>query len=354
MNDKTATIPDEVDENAIVAGMTDEEREAYLGGKEEDAAAERGEPDEDDGAAADAAAASPDGGADESGTKANTKVDADAEADAEADADGEQAKGETDGDAKADAKTEDEPAAAKADAKADAEAGSIDVSQIAPAARSWQSPTDAKAQLDDIAAQKVALAERFDSGEITAKEWKAQEAELDAKAKPIEQELARAEVARTVAVTNWFENTVPAFLAQHRHYSTNEALWSMLNEQVKVVQAEAAKAGRSDLDPKILEIADQRVRDALSALTGSGTDGGTKTAKTAKTAKVAAKSAATDTQPGGGKPIVPPNLGKLPAADATETDSQFAALDRLDGVEYEEAFGRLTDAQREAYLASRV
>ena len=51
--------------------------------------------------------------------------------------------------------------------------------------------------------------------------------------------------------------------------------------------------------------------------------------------------------------IVPPNLGTLPAATANDTDDgKFAHLDRLEGVAFEEALAKLSDAQRDEYLRS--
>ena len=51
--------------------------------------------------------------------------------------------------------------------------------------------------------------------------------------------------------------------------------------------------------------------------------------------------------------VVPPNLGKLPAATANDTDDgKFAHLDRLEGVAFEDALAKLSDAQRDEYLRS--
>ena len=51
--------------------------------------------------------------------------------------------------------------------------------------------------------------------------------------------------------------------------------------------------------------------------------------------------------------VIPPNLGKLPAATANDTDDgKFAHLDRLEGVAFEDALAKLSDAQRDEYLRS--
>ena len=52
--------------------------------------------------------------------------------------------------------------------------------------------------------------------------------------------------------------------------------------------------------------------------------------------------------------IVPPNLGKVPAATANDTDDgKFAHLDRLaesDPLAFEAALAKMSDAQRDEYM----
>ena len=50
---------------------------------------------------------------------------------------------------------------------------------------------------------------------------------------------------------------------------------------------------------------------------------------------------------------VPPNLSKVPAAaNADMDDGKFGYLDKLPPAKFEEAFAKLSEADRNAYLAS--
>ena len=52
--------------------------------------------------------------------------------------------------------------------------------------------------------------------------------------------------------------------------------------------------------------------------------------------------------------VVPPNLGKVPASTANDTDDgKFAHLDRLaesDPLAFEAALAKMSDAQRDEYM----
>lgn len=49
---------------------------------------------------------------------------------------------------------------------------------------------------------------------------------------------------------------------------------------------------------------------------------------------------------------LPPNLGTVAPVVANESGNEFDYLDKLTGIEYEEAVGRLTEAQKERFLTS--
>ena len=107
-------------------------------------------------------------------------------------------------------------------------------------------------------------------------------------------------------------------------------------------ETSAFGAPKNPLDASILADADKAIREQLAK---SGIMFGAKPAEP--------KPGDKKVEPG--KPEIPPTLAKLPAANAQETDGgAFAALDRLaesDPEAYEAAYGKLTEAEREAYLA---
>jgi hypothetical protein len=325
-------------------GLTEEERAALDEGAAEDAAHAKTE--------ADATAF------DFNEAKATVKDDAKAEPAADAKADG---KDDTPLEPKDDAKDADAAKAApakvedgdatKAETKAHGEARAP--RQAVPA---WTAPADADAQLTQLATERDALADRFDNGEITAKELLAKQAEIGAKERRIERDRDRAEMASEMATAVWTQTTVPTFLDAHTHYRDNPTLHSMLDTEVRRLQVAAMEAGKDQLDPSILIDADKEIRKALGAMgvqvpTADTKVEGDKPADGEKP-NGKAKSAAAE-----GKLQIPPTLGSLPATDIMDTgDGRYASLDRLaqaNPIAFEEALAKLPDAEREAYLRAQ-
>lgn len=329
----------------MVEGMLEDELKALEEGRAEDAAAAG----EGDDAAKAAAAAAGDGDKGEGDGKSGDKT-ADAKA-GEADKGGEGDKTAAAADT-GDGKTGETDTGADSGDKPDASAATR---QAVP---DWQAPEDAKAKIEEIDQQRLGLAERFDNGEITAKEMRAEDLKLERQAREIERAVEKAEMAKDMAEDVWQQTTVPTFLDQHKHYKGNQTLLGMLDTEVRRLQVEASKAGKSPLDAQILIDADEAIKNALKGLTGEAPAGDKKPGEGEGDKKPGAKAAETKAADGDkkpGKPEIPPTLGKVPAADISDTDSAFAALDRLgtdDPIALEEAMARMSNADRERYLAS--
>lgn len=324
-------------------GLTEDERAALDEADAEDTAAQ---------AADDAALAAIVEGKPESKAETGDKPEAKAEGkqtgdkpETTADEKKADAKPETKAETKAESKTDGaaeatESAQPKAETKAEEKARAP--RQAVP---DWQAPENAEAKLTEIATKRDELADKFDAGELTAKELLAEQRKLDKQERDIERAADRAQMAGEMVVAVWEKSTVPAFLDAHAHYRANPVLLGMLDTEVRRQQAAASEEGKDPLDPAILTKADEAIRAAVAALGGEVKPAQPTAKETAKGAKAAEQAQ---------KPEIPPTLGKIPAAEITGTDSKYAALDRMadaDPLAFENAMAKLSQSERDAYLA---
>lgn len=247
-----------------------------------------------------------------------------------------------DGDANADA-TDDNGGNASGVKQGDDSGKAVSAPELEPAVAAWKAPEGAENQLKELNEKRLAVAEQFDQGEITAKELIAQTAEIDAQIRRLERQIDRAEATRDQAERAWQDHTVPAFLADHPHYRDNPALLGLLDQEVRRLQVAASESGKNPLSPAILAAADQAIRDQLGKI-GVALPAKTPAAKPEKSDQSL-------------KPKIPPSIANLPATDITDTDDgRYSGLDRLaerDPVAYEAALARMSDAEREAYLRAQ-
>lgn len=241
-----------------------------------------------------------------------------------------------------DAEAEPEPDEPPADAEpapkpdADAPPEKPTAAQPPPPA-AYAAPADIDQKISDVRAQQDALAEQFDAGDLTAIEFNKQRAALD-------DQLFNHRMAKERATQSfddrrhyWDTVTVNAFLKDNDEYEPGSALFDSLDLEVRKLQVGEFKA--DPFDPAIMEKAHERVMASWRKVNGKGAD----PAKDADPAK---------------KREIPPSLGDLPSAgedDLTGNGGQFAFLDRLmekQPLQFEKEFAKLTDAQREQYLAS--
>lgn len=192
-------------------------------------------------------------------------------------------------------------------------------------------PADVDAKLADIQTRKDALIDRFDEGDLTTREYHAELDKLAKEERAIEQVQYKAQLAAEMRQDVWVNQTVAGFLAQNPAYKDNEVLYHALDNEVRKIQAKAA----DPFSPKVLQDAHERIRAAFGAPA---------------------------TKPAAGKPArrpinAPPTLASVPASSLADTDDgRFAAIDRLlekDPHAWEERLAKMSDADRESYLASR-
>lgn len=236
-----------------------------------------------------------------------------------------------------------EAAQALLDAAAEAD-GAVEAPRVQPVPLiRAEVPADIEAQKTAIEAQRDEIAQKFEDGDMTAREFQAENRKLDKKDSDLDWLVRKAELSAetTQAQTEatWYQST-SEFLADHPEIMKNELVYNAFDAVVRKITGDKANHGLSDR--KQLEKAHAEWAEAL----------GIKVEPAPKTP--AAKAPAATAK---GKRDLPPNLGTVPAATASETDDgKYAALDRLidtDPLAYEAALAKMSPAETDAYLASQ-
>lgn len=321
-------------------GLTEAEREGLLDDSVTDD--EIDEPEDDAGDAAEAAL---DAEARAAAKAAADKIDTDAAAAAAKELADKAAKELAEKDPVAAAKAiADAEAAATAQKIKDDEAAAAAAAAVVEPAKTaapvvrpekWQPPAGAA---DKIAENKTKLSEldaKFDDGELTAAEYRAQQAPLQEESHKLARAMERAEDARLAALDTWSDVTVPAFLEKHAQYAAGSPLHHSLDQEVRKLQV----GNKNPYDPEILAKAHKIIDDGVRKAMGL---------------PAAEEKKPTPALKPGEKRVIPPTLAHVPAADPSEIDDtgKFGYLDRLKGVEFDEALAKLSDADRDAYLES--
>lgn len=204
-----------------------------------------------------------------------------------------------------------------------------------------QAPEDAQAQLAKIVTDKGALADRWEAGEITGKEYQVQLDALNEQQFDIKSQVREAELAQKLEgqrIQNQWVADCNSFLASHPEYAdTTSERHKLLNETIMAIARMPSNAGLSN--DKALAKAHRMVQVELG-----------------ETPTVAAPAAAAKVvQHVVPKPAAPPNIGALPAAAMNDTSGgEFAAIETLrksGNVDaYEDAVSKMTEAQRARYM----
>ena len=193
-------------------------------------------------------------------------------------------------------------------------------------------PDDIDARMASIKEQKKALSAKFDEGDITVSEYDEQRDTLDDQYQDLREARFKAALAQEAIKSqevNTWEQTCNDFLAKHPDIAGDELKYNSFDVAVRMTTSDPANAKLS---------ANEMLDKAFARW--SSTFGAPAQQEPAKPAKQ--------------KPIVP-NIGGLPAADTTETDTnRFAVLDGLidsDPLRYQEELFKLSPSERAAYLA---
>ncbi len=298
-----------------LAMMTDEERKGF-------------EEDIDDGEEGEG------GEEDEQGEEAGKAKDDDDAGESDDEEEGEQA-GRDDGEPPVKSEPEAEP-------EAETEQQEPQAPVVQPLIRA-EIPADMEEQRSKIEKARDDLAEKFEDGDLTAREFQAENRKLDKLDADLDWIVRKAELsaetARHQAETNWYASTAE-FLKAHPEISKNELVYNAFDAVVRKVTADKANhnlSNQQQLDKAYAEWA-----DAL---------GIKQEAKPKADAKADANPAPK------AKRELPPNLSTVPAAQTNDTDDgKYAALDRLmdtDPLKYEAELAKMSPAESDAYLASQ-
>ena len=197
-------------------------------------------------------------------------------------------------------------------------------------------PADIEAQRTALDEKEAAIDQQYDEGDILFTEHKQALRDINKQRNALDRAELKAELAAEAYQTqidNSWQASQEAFFSAHPEFKIdNEAKWAAFDQLVKNETKSVLDKGGVVGVPE-LERAYTKYKQAFNIEAAAP-----KQAKAPATKK---------------ESVVPPNLGKLPAATANDTDDgKFAHLDRLEGVAFEEALAKLSDAQRDEYLRS--
>ena len=196
-------------------------------------------------------------------------------------------------------------------------------------------PADIEAKRTALDTQEDDLVKKFDEGDITFAEYNKELRSLNRERADLDRAELKAELAKEAQqsqVEQTWQTTANTFVAEHPLISKNETMWSSFDAIVRRVTAETMQKGEQP-----------GRRDLEKAYKQWTEDLGISDAGTQKSQPKQKK-----------QNIVPPNLGKVPAATTNDTDDgKFAHLDRLaesDPLAFEAALAKMSDAQRDEYM----
>lgn len=241
----------------------------------------------------------------------------------------------------------DEEAAAKAQADAEAAAAAAKEPEPEPARAPIlvaEAPEGAEARLAEIPNEKASLAEKFDDGELTSKEYLEELEKLNKEERTLERAIDKAQIAQDMEnqrINNERMAEINAFLKEVEiPHDPKNLRFRVLDAAVRDVANDEANVNLS---------AREVMQKAYDLCIAEG-------ALVAKSKAPAAADDKTTKQPAKQKtPIqAPPTLASMPSAEITNTeDNRFAYLNRItDPDKREAAFAKLSAADQEAYLAT--
>ncbi len=201
-------------------------------------------------------------------------------------------------------------------------------------------PDGADERLEAISAEKAALSEKFDDGDLTSKEYQAQLDKLNKEERTIELQLHKATLARELEeqrITQERMADINSFLGKVGiPYDAKNLRFQVLDAAIRVTASDPANASLSVTETL------QKAYDTCVA------EGVLPAPKQQESAKQEQKQELKQRKPVN----APPTLASMPASEVTSPeDNRFAYLNRItDPDKREAAFAKLSPADQEAYL----
>lgn len=173
----------------------------------------------------------------------------------------------------------------------------------------------------------------YDNGDISHEEWRTENRKLDRENRDLDRMKDRAELAiesAQNAMRNNWEANISAFLPHHPELRTSQVRENAFDHFLREETAPVIQAGNQ---PGMKEIEAAYAKFCAEfGITPPKTD------------------PAPAPQKKGKEHVVPPSLGGVPAATtANIEDGRYAAIDRLEGIAYEEALAKLSPSELDAY-----
>lgn len=198
---------------------------------------------------------------------------------------------------------------------------------------------DADNMLAEIENRKEELATKFEDGDMDVREYQKSMDDLNRAEREIERKKFKAELASEMeqnSAKNDWANTVSMFMSQHPEYKDGSLRHSALDIAVRQIASDEANAHLSGIE--II----QRAHGMVVSEFGDGQAKPNPAPETKKGAEY--------------KPDMPPSLSKVPASSITETgEGKWAKMDNLmnsNPLAYEEALAKMSETERNEYLAS--
>ncbi len=242
----------------------------------------------------------------------------------------------------------DDGAAAAGKADDDQPAGAATEQGAAPSAQAYapilvaQAPADADAKFKEIATKKADLRKRYDDGDVTFDEYEAEKDKLDEERLELKLQVDRANTAVALEEQrrkNQWDADCDTFLNANKDKyqgDDNKEAFEHLNETIKAFARMPMYANLTG--PQLLDKAHRHVMAERGEPVAAPAAGG--------------KANKRDIP----KPTLPPSLAGVPSASATDPgEGKYASLDRLQTSNpeaYEAALAKMSEADRDAYLAS--
>lgn len=214
-------------------------------------------------------------------------------------------------------------------------------------------PEKPKRTLEQIDADKVALAEEYDSGKLSTAEWKKREVELDREARQLMQQPAQASQQPPAGSDDLFLEQLTQQLEAKHPYSTlitDEADWAFIETKARQqLAAEGEKIGDDSRSTFLL-------RQKMAQLTDKY--GPTLTGKQLQQPQVQRQGGQQQQQPGGSTKAqareaklqqadgMPPNINSLGGTAASSTEISEADILAMD----DEAIAALPESTRRRFL----
>lgn len=204
----------------------------------------------------------------------------------------------------------------------------------------------------EIRTERRSLTDKYEDGDLTSKEYhdaldklEDELSDLNDRRYELKRQEEKVQLAQEMnqsqTETRWYA-TVEAFLGEHPEITRNQTLVTVYDQIVQRVTAETMKAGK---EPGLADL--QKAYKQWAEDLGVTPQ---------KSSKEPGKQTTSQEQPQKKARNVPPTLGKVPAAETTDTDDgKYAYLDRLaetDPIKYEAELAKLTDAQFDEYSNS--